>query len=91
MVRELTKIVYRPSPEVNEDYILIVNPEEVGNPFASVFGGKRANGCRFSSQYKRWKAGGTCIAPGEVELPLTWVRRDVIRARSLSARGLVTD
>ncbi|KAI0751024.1 DUF1960-domain-containing protein [Daedaleopsis nitida] len=28
MGRELTKIVYRPSVEANEDYIIIVNPEE---------------------------------------------------------------
>ncbi len=31
MVREVTKVVYRPSAESNEDYILIVNPEEVRN------------------------------------------------------------
>ena len=29
MGRELTKIVYKPSPESNEDYMIIVNPEEV--------------------------------------------------------------
>ncbi|KAI0774491.1 ribosome maturation protein [Fomes fomentarius] len=28
MVREVTKVVYRPSAESNEDYIVIVNPEE---------------------------------------------------------------
>ena len=30
MVRELTKIVYKPSVEVNEEFIVIVNPQEVG-------------------------------------------------------------
>lgn len=29
MGRELTKIVYKPSPEVNEEFIIIVNPAEV--------------------------------------------------------------
>ncbi|PIL37356.1 hypothetical protein GSI_01049 [Ganoderma sinense ZZ0214-1] len=28
MGRELTKIVYKPSPEVNEEFIIIVNPAE---------------------------------------------------------------
>ncbi|KAI9000796.1 ribosome maturation protein [Trametes punicea] len=28
MVRELTKVVYKPSPESSEDYIVIVNPAE---------------------------------------------------------------
>ena len=34
MGRELTKIVYRPSVEVNEDYFVIVNPDEVCAKFA---------------------------------------------------------
>ena len=29
MGRDLTKIVYKPSPEVNEEFIIIVNPAEV--------------------------------------------------------------
>ncbi len=55
MGHELTKIVYKPSPEGNEEFIIIVNPVEV---CARDFQPDLELMDRICMQYKRWKEGG---------------------------------
>ena len=59
MGRELTKIVYKPSPESNEDYMIIVNPEEVRRVRVIGTTSPNAHARIVGPQFKRWKEGGT--------------------------------
>ena len=71
MGRELTKIVYKPSVESNEEFMVIVNPEEVR--FYTIGRAICMDGrlkCSYvydpGAQYKRWKEGGASVRTPEL-------------------------
>lgn len=55
MGKAITKLVYKPDTQSSDEYLIIVNPEEVRHPFRIT----RFNPTHWlSMQYKKYKAGG---------------------------------